>query len=346
MSAAKRLAFGGLLWALSSTAASAAPDAAQRDGSWIFFFNGTGNSPSRTTEVTPAPVPPISPPNPSPSSSPAPATNLPYSNPYAVMRTPLFASSPSVSTADMSTIVPSTAAPTADAFLNFGTSSFLEASQLTVGTPQAWFTSPVVTKFFEGQTPSPQQQADFTNKVLQDVRQTFSLSGLSPTVTLAPQANAAHTMSIVSGASYAPNANAIGITDVGHNGFGFIDKFTYANTVDDLAMAVAHNVSHELMHAFGVGNHPDTTGAFVDAGTASWPLLTNPNATFSPAAVKAINDAQSNGASGAGYAGAQTLDGAQEILAKPVPEPSTVALWVAGLGFAAFCGRRRALNRP
>ena len=32
-------------------------------------------------------------------------------------------------------------------------------------------------------------------------------------------------MSVVSGASYSGNSSAIGITDVGNDGFSFIDKF-------------------------------------------------------------------------------------------------------------------------
>src|SRR5205823_4240354 len=139
-----------------------------------------------------------------------------------------------------------------------------EASQLTVGAAQPWYNSPAVVKAFGG-TPSSGQQAQFQQDVLSDVRQTFALAGMNPKLTLDPSVSANHTISIASGLSYGDNPNAIGITDVGHSGFGFIDKLNYANNESDLAWAVAHNVSHELMHAFGLSTHPDQTGNYIDA---------------------------------------------------------------------------------
>src|SRR5262249_25693661 len=158
---------------------------------------------------------------------------------------------PSVSAADQTSggSGGGTTSGTPDALLNFGTAPYVEASQLTTGSPQPWYSSQTVQKFYGGQAPTAQQQSDFTNPVLQDVRQTFSLSGVHPNITLDPNAHSNHVLSIVSGASYGPNANAIGITDVGQNGFGFIDKLSYASSLTDLEWAVAHNVSHELMHA-------------------------------------------------------------------------------------------------
>jgi hypothetical protein len=94
------------------------------------------------------------------------------------------------------------------------------------------------------------------------------------------------------------------------------------------------------MHAFGVANHPDQTGTYIDSGTASWSLLTNPDSTFSPGAVTAINDTRFSPYAATTASGAQMLDGDQEILAAPVPEPTTVAVWGIGLvGLALF--RRR-----
>jgi hypothetical protein len=237
---------------------------------------------------------------------------------------------------------------TPDALINFGGAPYVEASQLTTGSPQAWYTSPSVEKFFGGQAPDSQQQSDFTNQVLQDVQQTFSLAGLHPNITLDPNAHANHVLSVVSGASYGPNANAIGITDVGQNGFGFIDKLSYASSLTDLEWAVAHNVSHELMHAFGVGVHYDQTGKYIDSGTASWGLLTDPNSTFSAQAAQAMSSLNfSPNASAAGFLGnsKETLhvEGDQEILAgtATVPEPATVAIWSLGLlGVALFRGRK------
>ena len=217
----------------------------------------------------------------------------------------------------------------------------LGTSTLTAGTIQPWYNSPSVTKFFGGSTPNTQQQAAFENQVLQGVQQTFAASSLFPKITLDPNTPANHTISIVSGASYGPNPNAIGITDVGRNGFDFIDKFSSASSLTDLETAVAKNVSHELMHAFGVGIHPDTTGTYIDAGTVSWSLLTNPNSTFSPAAVKLIA-ATGYGQNVTGSStSAQLVDGQQEILAAPVPEPATVTIWIAGLAGLALLRHRR-----
>ena len=88
---------------------------------------------------------------------------------------------------------------------------------------------------------------------------------------------------------------------IGNSGFGFIDNLNYAQSTDQLAWAVAHNISHELMHAFGVAVHHDQTGTYLDSATATWSLLIDPNTTFSPAAVQDIlsnlAQAHSNGAS-------------------------------------------------
>ena len=53
-------------------------------------------------------------------------------------------------------------------------------------------------------------------------------AGLNISLTTDPTQNYAHTLSVVSGASYNANPNAIGITDVGNDGFSFIDKFGQA----------------------------------------------------------------------------------------------------------------------
>src|SRR5262249_51245370 len=139
-----------------------------------------------------------------------------------------------------------------DAVINLGNAPYAEADSLTTGNGQPWNTSPVVRQAFGGQ-PDAQQQADFTSTVVQRVEQTFQKSGLSVNLTTDPNAGASHMLSVVAGTSYTANPDAIGITDVGRNGFSFIDKLTYANSVDQLEWAVAHNVTHELMHAFGGG---------------------------------------------------------------------------------------------
>ncbi|WP_240906966.1 hypothetical protein [Paludisphaera rhizosphaerae] len=234
-----------------------------------------------------------------------------------------------------------TASNKVDAFINMGSGPYAEASDLASGNPQPWFKSPAASAVFGG-TPTAAEQSQFTSDVLAKVEKTFSQSGLNDfTFTTDPNVPATHMMSVVSGASYSGNANAIGITDVGNNGFSFIDKLNYASNEDQLSWAVAHNVSHELMHAFGIGQHPDQTGDYIDAGTANWSLLTNSNATFSPSAVSLLQNVDASSVS-VGLLGAEELhlDGDQ-ILAAPVPEPATVAVWmIAGLGGVLTLRRR------
>jgi len=330
-------------------------------GSWTFYVSGDNDSVLRTTlqnyfrsaptlasarvstpapvtpppaVATPAPVTPPPTPAPAPVLTPAPVTpqvSTPASaNGYTQ---PLLASSGGNSTPVVTQ---------ADAYLNFSTSSLPEASQLTVGTAQPWYTSPAVIKAFGGSTPTADQQNQFLQEVKSGVEKTFAGIGLSPKITLDPSVPANHTMTVASGLSYGPNPNAIGITDIGHNGFGFIDKLNYATDSGSLALAVAHNISHELMHAFGVANHPDTTGDYVDAATATWGLLTDPNATFSDAAKQALATTDIGVYSAIPAQGTQyellNPDGAQEVLA--TPEPTTVAAWALVL-VGGVCYRRR-----
>jgi hypothetical protein len=287
-------------------------------------------------------------------SAPAPVAPLASQMAPAPTLTPVFASSSH--SADAST---AKLAPPVDAFINLGQGPYAEASTITTGSPQPWYTSPTAASVFGG-APTADQQASFAGQVLNNIEHTFAISGMNISLTDDPSKPALHTMSVVSGASYGPNPNAIGITDVGANGFGFIDKLNYATTPDQLAWAVAHNISHELMHALGVGTHPDDTGQYLDSAIANWSMLTDPNTKFSPAAVAQMQSA--NTGAGLGTLGAELqklahhpanchchfcdmmhglgIDGAQ-ILASAVPEPSTVAVWiVSGLG-AGLMARRR-----
>ena len=153
---------------------------------------------------------------------------------------------------------------------------------------------------------------------------------------------------MASGLSDPTNPNAIGLTNVGGNGFSFIDKLDYATNPTDLAWAVAHNVAHELMHAFGIGYHPDG-GNYVDAASASWSTLTDPSTQFGPAATQLLLSSQygtlsgSNSASGVG---AELLnpDGTKvngdEVVA--APEPATMAMWAFGALGGLIVLRRRA----
>jgi hypothetical protein len=242
-----------------------------------------------------------------------------------------------------------TSAPRVDAFINMTAGPYPEAGNLTTGGAQPWYTSPAAVQAFGGAVPNAQQQTSFTQTVLQDIQHTFQLSGMHPTLTIDPTVSALHTISVVANTSYPSSASAIGITDVGGNGFSFIDKLNYASSPSDLAWAVAHNISHELMHAFGIGYHPDS-GTYVDAGTASWSTLIDPTMKFGPAATQLLLASQYgefSGGSGWGL-GAELLnpqgtkiDG-DEVLPQAIPEPATVAVWMLGtLGGLVVLRRRR-----
>jgi hypothetical protein len=286
-----------------------------------------------------------------PAASPAPAQLAPAPVVIAPSPpTPTFtASSAAIAVTPAQTIAASaSSSPPVDAFLNFTSGPYPESATLAAGTPQPWYQSPSVVQAF-GAVPTAQQQANFTQTVLQDVQHTYQLSGMNPTLTTDPNMPALHTLSVVSGASYADNPSAIGITNVGTNGFSFIDKLNYANNPTDLAWAVAHNIAHELMHAFGLGYHPDAA-PYVDAGSASWQSLTDPNAQFGPAATALLLASQygrltSNSTNGSGL-GAELLnpDGTKidgdEVVAQAVPEPTTVVIW-GGMALGALAALRR-----
>jgi hypothetical protein len=70
--------------------------------------------------------------------------------------------------------------------------------------------------------------------------------------------------------------------------------------------------------------------------------LTNPNSTFSPAAAALIAATGYGKSTAPSSASAQVIDGQQEILAAPVPEPMTVTIWGVGLaGIILFRRHRR-----
>jgi hypothetical protein len=240
----------------------------------------------------------------------------------------------------------------ADALVLMTSGPFPDASGLTTGAPEPWYLSPSVIHVFGG-VPNLQQQAAFTQAVLNDVEHTFQLSGMSPTITTNPYLPALHTISVVSNTSDPSNPGAIGITDVGANGFGFIDQLHYAQTPAELAWAISHNVAHELMHAFGIGSHPDQTGKFIDAGTTTWALLTSPSAQFSPSATQSLLASQYgalSGSSGA-HVSAELLNPAStkvdgdEVLPQAVAEPASAAIWVvAVMTCLGLMGRRIAAH--
>ncbi|AGA26464.1 PEP-CTERM sorting domain-containing protein [Singulisphaera acidiphila] len=352
MSFRKTVSLGILAWVALGTVAVADPiKAVSGSGAWTFWSQASGSvvgTPTYARSFEPAPVPkPV---------GAAPTIPVPVISPV----TPAPSYSAPVSTPSISS---SSAQP--DAYLNFGTGIYAGAPLMTSGTIQPWYESPAVTKVFGG-VPTPQQQSDFANTVMKNVEQTFLNSGINVNLTLDPNAQVAHTVSVVSGASYAQNPNAIGISEIGGNGFSFIDKLNYAQTVDQLEWADAHNIAHELMHAFGVATHHDQTGTYLDAAAANWDMLTSPNTKFSPEATADIlarlarnhsNPALAMGAEMLGLSSlppnlschcllcqqGYVLTGptAQEVGAAPVPEPSTMVLWASGALASVFALRRQ-----
>lgn len=329
MSAWKNVALATLVWSGISSPAKAIPLSWMTSSSsqgWSVWSGG-----SRVPTPAPAPIA---------YSAPAPTPAL---APVAKDTSVVFAKTTSAG------LVPASSYQgKPDAFLNFGSGGFADADLLTTGAIKPWYESSSVSKVFGG-TPNALQQQAFASEVLQQVQSIYSHNGLNPKLTLDPNAAADHTMSIVSGASFVGNSNAIGITNVGYNGFSFIDKLSYAKSPDELATAVASNMAHELMHAFGVGAHHDKTGKYLDSASASWDLLTDSNASFSPDAVNdLLQDKPTFNPDAAKSLSAQVLThaqghwdcdscqvlAAQEISPAPVPEPATFAVWALGLSAA------------
>jgi hypothetical protein len=224
-----------------------------------------------------------------------------------------------------------------DAYINLGTGPYPGATTLTSGNASPWYNSPVAIQLFGG-VPNAQQRADFSNAVLQRVEQTYQLSGVPLVATTDPTVPAAHTLSVVSGTSNATVPNAVGIANQGSDGFSFIDKFGAAQSVDQLEWLVAHNVAHELMHAFG-GDHLDTTGTYLDSAVTPWSLMLDPNARFSPAEVKNLlsMNFKDNIARTLGYDG-------QELGGVPVPETASMALWGVVISAVALGRWKRLAN--
>jgi hypothetical protein len=359
MSAIRTLAWGIAAWVGLGSAAVHADSISQSKAGWpwtMFWPAGAVSSYQATSAAqsitAPAPVSPA----PAPAPAPAPVTPLFASAPAttAPAAAPALVTNVAMTEPTIAAPTPpaSTAAPV-EAFINMTAGPFPGYQSLTTGTPQPWYDSPSAIQAFGG-VPTTQQQANFVQTVLQDVQHTFQLTGMNPTLTTDPNTPALHTLSVVSGLSYAANPSAIGITNVGGNGFSLIDKLDYATNPTDLAWAVAHNVSHELMHAFGIGYHPDG-GNYVDAATANWSTLIDPNAQFGPAATQLLLTSQygtlTGSTSGTGV-GAEVLnplnnkvDGDEVIAAVPAPEPAAMAMWTLGALGGLVMLRRRAARR-
>lgn len=300
------------------------------------FFGGTGITPTTTSATTstpkpsPAPKPaagPVSAPKPSPAPAPRPT--------------------PARSTLPRQVIPPPRPASEqpADAYLNFSDGPFPGAESLADGSPSAWHQSPVVADLL-GRAPNPQEQQGFKADVLAKVEDRFRSSGIDVDLTIDPEP-AAHTLSIVSGALAKDNPEAIGLADIGGDGFTFLDNFDTdaIDSVDDLETAVANNISHELMHTFGIDFHHES-GETIDSGTIRWDLLADDDLAFSQDAVALLSSADFQDRwDDLLLAGAQLPSHGQGCSCHPnaahaTPEPATLAMWAITLIGASWSGRR------
>ena len=347
MTALRNLSLSFLIWGLLTLPATAAP-VSSAGNSWAWWstaysspatsnwspvqFASSFYGPSVKSSSTPAPVvasasPPAAAPAPVPVAAPAPVA----------ASTPVAASVPAAYSTTSIAAPPTT--PVADAYVNLGTGPYPLASQITTGNAQPWYNSSQISSLFGGQQPSAQQISAFNSAVMQRVEQSFQLSGVSVNLTSNPSVPAAHTLSLVSNTSSNTSPGVIGMTQVGASGFSFIDQQAKsAQSLDQLEWIAAHNLSHELMLAFGVGENYDQTGNYIDARNATWAMMTSPDSTFSQAAAQALALALSSN-----NTGTTGLNAAQLIDAQPVPEPTTVVCWLAGLS-AAFLLRRKAVS--
>jgi hypothetical protein len=284
------------------------------------------------------------------SSQPATVQPLIYTPPTVTANAPLTATPPAAVAQSMQSTAPAPAASAApasagsaalstvaapasapvQAFINVGSGPYPQAAGITTGGAQPWYNSTQLTNLFGGQ-PTAQQIQSFDNAILQRVQQTFSQSGISVSLTENPNTPALHTISLVSNTASASLPTAIGMTQVGGNGFSFIDQIAPSTqSLDQLEWIAAHNISHELMLAFGVPENYDTTGTYIDSKLANWAMMVNPNSTFSSAAAQAITQALS-----APNQSSISQLGAQEINPSAVPEPTTIAIWgIAALALA------------
>lgn len=280
----------------------------------------------------------------SPHVSPNTSATVPYDLPTPASVQPVQASAPPAMTH-------------ADAFLNFGTGSFSREQDLTAGDARSWFTGANVEHVFGGRQPDAAQQAEFSRKVLDEVNANFQASGIGPKITLDPNIKADHALSIVNGTAIGEDpatSTIIGLTEVGGDGFSFLNHLGTAKDANELAVMLSRNITHELMHAFGVGSHPDQTGQYIDSAVAASDLLTRDVARLSPEAVQRIISADASFGDGTSAYSQSYPEGnpnhcsscrraAQVRAAQTVPEPTTVAFWgLAGVAAVAYRRRRPA----
>jgi hypothetical protein len=351
MPAWKTLALGIVVCAVSSSVVQADAISSPNQFNWVAYFAGANGNPVApaytppavtAAHVAPQPLAAQSTPIQAAPMQAAPIQAAPTQLTPAPTQT-LFANAPVAQPLQSMVAAAATPAPTAgqvDAFINLGNGPYPLANGITTGNSQAWYNSSQLTSLFGGQ-PTAAQIQSFDNAILQRVQQTFSQGGVSVTLTDNPNVPASHTLSLVSNTSAASLSSAIGMTQVGASGFSFIDKIApSAQSIDQLEWIVAHNVSHELMLAFGVPENYDQTGNFIDSKLASWAMMVSPTSTFSPAAAAALNQALTSNMS----TNPTTQLGAQTLSDTQVPEPTTLAVWALAAG-AVIVARRRSAQR-
>jgi hypothetical protein len=357
MSALRRVALGVLLCGVTGNVAQADPITWPSGlDNWVIYLagpvGGGGNAPMAPVSYTVPRAVPVAPQLAAPQSAAPlavaplavapqavaplvvapqpPAVQTPPSTPLVVVaNTPSSLAQPPSAPPPAPAPAPVSSGPV-EAFINLGNGPFPLQSTITTGNALPWYDSSHIASFFGGQ-PTAQQIQSFDSTILQRVQQTFSQSGLSVSLTSNPNVPALHTLSLVSNTASASLSSAIGMTQVGQNGFSFIDQIAQsAQSLDQLEWIVAHNISHELMLAFGVPENFDQTGNYIDSKLANWAMMVSPSSTFSPAASQAIAQALASQNSGSGF-----QLGAQEFNPSPaaIPEPATMALW--GLAAAA-----------
>jgi len=155
---------------------------------------------------------------------------------------------------------------------------------------------------------------------------------------------AAHTLSVVSGASNPQNPGAIGITDIGNNGYSFIDKSgpPRIRTSSPRPSAITWPTNSCTPSAWPIIPRP--TAPMWMPLRPSFPICSDPSTGFSPAAASLLStlNFQATGQSITAGNGSQMIDGNQVLVPEvsPVPEPSTIALWTLA-GFLVVAHRRR-----